>query len=127
MGAFVISKRENGEYKFVYTNRRGKTILTSSGYPLKEDCEKGIEELKEKVEVCYYIRFKASNGKFFFKIVVEGNQVLATSRKFSTEIRISKGIEEIKKFASQAEVLDFSDNDFFFPEEEPKTEDQTKI
>ncbi|WP_306353786.1 YegP family protein [Flavobacterium sp. '19STA2R22 D10 B1'] len=117
MGAFVISKRENGEYKFVYTNRRGNTTLTSAKYATKVECEEDIETIKANTEYCYYVRFKASNGKFFFRIILNG-QVLATSRKFNTELRIAKGIDEIKLYASKAETLDFSENDFFFTEEE---------
>jgi len=40
MGAFVISKRFNDEYKFVFTSRRGKVIFTSKSYELR--FEKGV-------------------------------------------------------------------------------------
>jgi hypothetical protein len=35
MGAFVISKRFNDEYKFVFTSGKGKVIFTSLSYELK--------------------------------------------------------------------------------------------
>jgi uncharacterized protein YegP (UPF0339 family) len=113
MGAFVISKRFNGEYKFVFTSRKGKVIFTSPGYALKAHCELGIEHLKDNVVTSTYIRIKASNGKFFFKLL-QNDVVLAMSRKYSTELRLQKGIDEIIRDAKQAEVLDFSENDNIF-------------
>jgi uncharacterized protein YegP (UPF0339 family) len=113
MGAFVISKRFNGDYKFVFTSRKGKTIFTSSGYPLKIECELAIETVKSNLENSTYIKFKASGGKFFFRLVLE-EQVLATSRKYTTELRLQKGIDEIVKYGGISEILDFSENDFVF-------------
>lgn len=113
MGAFVISKRFNGDFKFVFTSRKGKTIFTSSGYASKLDCESSVELVKSAIESSTYVRFKASGGKFFFRLVIEG-QVVATSRKYTTELRLQKGIEEIVQYASVSETLDFSENDFVF-------------
>ncbi len=48
MGAFVISKRFNDEYKFVFASRKGKTVFTSLSYELKFECEESIEKLKAK-------------------------------------------------------------------------------
>ena len=113
MGAFVISKRFNGEYKFVFTSRKGKVIFTSLGYALKKDCELGVERVKEKVTTSTYMRIKAPNGKFFFKLL-QSEEVVAISRKYSTELRLQKGIDEIIRDANKAEVLDFSENNFVF-------------
>jgi hypothetical protein len=44
--------------------------------------------------------------------------VLATSRKYTTELRVKKGIDEIIQYAPTSEILDFSENDFVFPEDE---------
>jgi len=113
MGAFVISKRFNGEFKFVFTSRKGKTIFTSKGYSSKEDCEVAIELVKNAVESCTYVKFRAAGGKYFFRLVVD-EMVMATSRKYTTELRLQKGINEIALYGSKAEVLDFSENDFIF-------------
>ena len=113
MGAFVISKRFNGDFKFEFTSRKGKTIFTSPGYSSKSDCEKGIDLIKANLESTTYIKFKSSNGKYFFRVVIE-EQVLAVSRKYTTELRLQKGIDEIVRYASKAETLDFSENDFVF-------------
>lgn len=113
MGAFVISKRFNGEYKFAFTSRKGKTIFSSPGYELRFECEEAIEKLKANLEHASYSRHKAAAGKYFFKLTI-GESLTVTSRKYSTELRLQKGIDEINQSAVTAEVLDFSQNDIIF-------------
>jgi len=113
MGAFVISKRFNGEYKFVYTSRKGKVIFTSSGYPTKDACESDIEVVKLKATHESFLCAKSASGKYSFRLSIN-ERVLATSRKYSTELRMKKGIDEIIRYGSFSEVLDFSDSDFIF-------------
>ena len=113
MGAFVISKRFNDEYKFVFTSRKGKIIFTSLSYELKFECEEDIEKLKENIESADFLKFKSSNGKYYFKLMLNGCH-LATSRKYTTSLRLQKGIDEIVRYGSIAEILDFSVNDFIF-------------
>ncbi|SHL84573.1 DUF1508 domain-containing protein [Flavobacterium xinjiangense] len=113
MGAFVISKRFNDEYKFVFTSRKGKIIFTSLSYELKFECEEEIDKLKENIESADFLKFKSSNGKYYFKLMLKGCH-LATSRKYTTSLRLQKGIDEIVKYGSVAEILDFSANDFIF-------------
>ena len=115
MGTFVISKRFNDYYKFEFVSRKGKTILTSSSYELKFECEEEIEVLKESLETCGYLKFKTAKGKCFFKLMLH-ERVVAISRKYSTELMMQKGITEIIKYASKAEVLDFLDGDAIFSE-----------
>ena len=117
MATFVITKRFDGSFKFVFTSRNGKTIFTSARYILKEDCEKGIEAVKNAIQDYATVNFKGANGKYFFKII-ENQEVLAISRKFSTELLLQKGKDEIHRYAATAEILDFSQNDFVFEEEE---------
>lgn len=117
MATFVITKRFDGSFKFVFTSRNGKTIFTSSRYILKEDCVAGIEVVKNAIQNYACVNFKGANGKYFFKIVV-ANEVLAISRKFSTELLLQKGKDEIHRYAAASEILDFSQNDFVFEEEE---------
>lgn len=112
MGAFVISKRDNGKYKFEFTSRRGKTIFLSPSYEDKEACEKGVEVVKINAEQIGYLKFKTPSGKFFFKLVFE-NEVLAISRKYTTALRVQKGIDEVVRSASVAELLDFSSDAIF--------------
>jgi uncharacterized protein YegP (UPF0339 family) len=113
MGAFVISKRFNGVFKFVFSSRKGKTIFTSMGYESYEDCSKDIAVLILNIEAVIYQKVKGSNGKHIFRILIE-ERVLAVSRKYSTELMLQKGIDEITKYASKAEILDFSNDDVVF-------------
>ncbi|MGS2762796.1 YegP family protein [Sinomicrobium sp. M5D2P9] len=117
MGMFVISKRHNGDYKFVFTSRKGKPVFTSISCKQKSDCEMIIHAIRDHIEVFTITRKCTVSGKFFFRLS-KGGLVLATSRKFSTELRLAKGIEEVMRNVPDAETLDFSVNEFVFPETE---------
>ena len=121
MGMFVISKRFNGEYKFVFTNRKGKTVFTSIGFKQKADCGQMIDTVRDSIASFAFTRNRAASGKYFFRLSKDG-LVLATSRKYSTELSIAKGIAEIHKYAPKAETLDLSETDFVFPDNDSVTE-----
>ncbi|TPG35509.1 DUF1508 domain-containing protein [Flavobacterium pectinovorum] len=116
MGAFVISKRFNDEYKFVFTSRKGKVIFTSLSYELKFEGEEDIEKFKANVDQAKFLKFKGSGGKYFFKLML-GEVHFATSRKYTTELLLQKGIKEIVNYASKAEILDFSSSESIFEDE----------
>ncbi|MEL1253255.1 DUF1508 domain-containing protein [Flavobacterium sp. DGU38] len=116
MGAFVISRRFNDEYKFVFTSRKGKVIFTSLSYELRFECEEDIEKFKANIELAKFLKFKGSGGKYFFKLML-GDIHFATSRKYTTELLLQKGIKEIVTYASKAEILDFSSNELVFEDE----------
>jgi uncharacterized protein len=116
MGAFVISRRFNDEYKFVFTSRKGKVIFTSLSYELKFECEEDIERFKMNVNEAVFLKFKGSGGKFFFKLMLREVH-FATSRKYTTELLLQKGIKEIVLYASRAEILDFSSSESIFEDE----------
>lgn len=115
MGAFVISKRLSGEYKFEFTSRKGKTIFTSNNYELRFECEDEIEFIKASLEHCTFMKFKSSNGKYYFRLIVEERE-MAISRKYTTPLLLQKGIDEIIRYGSKAEILDFSSEAFAFPD-----------
>ena len=115
MGTFVISKRFDDRYKFVFTSRKGKTIFTSPAMELKMECEDSIEEIKANIEKYTYVKSRAANGKYFFKMMLE-ETVIATSRKYTTPLLLEKGIDEIIRTAVKSDVLDFTMNEFVFPE-----------
>lgn len=112
MGTFSISKKENGLIKFEFNSRKGKTILTSQPYKTKDECEKDILFLKEKLEQLSFLKFKTPAGKFFFKLLYNGH-IHGISRKFTTELLLAKGMDEIKNNFSVSEILDFSEDIFF--------------
>lgn len=115
MGAFVISQRVSGLYKFEYASRKGKTIITSNDFELRFECEEQIEYLKQAIARVVFMKFKSGNGKFFFRMVLDEKQI-AVSRKYSTQLLLQKGIDELLRRASEAEILDFSSNEEIFPE-----------
>jgi uncharacterized protein YegP (UPF0339 family) len=117
MGMFVISKRFNGDYKFVFTSRKGKTIFTSISCKQKSDCEMMIAAIKDNLPQFAFTKNGTASGKYFFRLS-KGGLVLATSRKYSTELSLKKGIDEINKYINRAETLDFSENDLVFPDAE---------
>jgi uncharacterized protein YegP (UPF0339 family) len=117
MGAFVISKRFNDEYKFVFTSRKGKVIFTSLSYELKFECEEDIEKFKVNIDQAKFLKFKGSGGKYFFKLML-GEVHFATSRKYTTELLLQKGIKEIVTYSSKSEILDFSSGESIFEDEE---------
>lgn len=117
MGAFVISKRFNDEYKFVFTSRKGKVIFTSLSYELKFEGEEDIEKFKANIDQARFLKFKGSGGKYFFKLML-GEVHFATSRKYTTELLLQKGIKEIVTYGSRSEVLDFSSSESIFEDEE---------
>lgn len=117
MGTFVISKRFNGDFKFIFASRKGHTIFTSIGCKHKSDCEQMIAAIRENIGLFAFTKLRSQGGKFSFRLSKDG-LVLANSRKYSTELRLQKGIDEIFKYVPAAEILDFSENDFAFPEAE---------
>jgi uncharacterized protein YegP (UPF0339 family) len=121
MGAFVISRRFNDEYKFTFTSRKGKVIFTSLSYELRFECEEDIEKFKANIGLAKFLKFKGSGGKYFFKLML-GDAQFATSRKYSTELLLQKGIKEIVTYASRSEILDFSSNELIFEDEESEEE-----
>lgn len=113
MGAFVISKRFDDYYKFVFTSRKGKIIFTSISFELKMDCEALIEEIKSNINHYNFVKARAANGKYFFKMMKE-DFLIATSRKYTTPLLLQKGIDEFLLAADKSELLDFSENNFVF-------------
>ncbi len=114
MGTFVISKRQNGYYKYEFTSRKGKVIFTSADFELRFECEEDIERLKSNVDQLVFMKFKTSKGKLYFKIILNDKEV-ATSRKYSTLLLLEKGIADVTKYAPVSEYLDFSNQFFEFP------------
>ncbi|MBE8725602.1 DUF1508 domain-containing protein [Flavobacterium hungaricum] len=123
MGAFVISRRFNDEYKFVFTSRKGKVIFTSLSYELRFECEEDIEKFKKSIDIARFLKFKGSGGKYFFKLML-GDLHFATSRKYTTELLLQKGIKEIINYAVKSEILDFSSNESIFGDEEVEDDDE---
>lgn len=122
MSAFVISKRLDGNYKFTFASRKGKTIFTSISCKQKSDCEAIIFAIKNETSTFTFRKARTGSGKYFFR-VTRGGFVLATSRKFSTELMLQKGVDQFMKYVDSAETLDFSMNEDIFAEADAVTEE----
>lgn len=120
MGTFVISKRQNGYYKYEFTSRKGKIIFTSIDFELRFECEEAIEQLKSNVDQLVFMKFKTSKGKLYFKMILS-NKEIATSRRYSTILLLEKGISDVIKYAPLSECLDFSSQNFVFPPSQAET------
>lgn len=117
MSAFVISKKPDGNYKFTFASRKGKTIFTSISCKKKADCELIIAALQGDTSNFTFTKKRTGSGKYFFRLS-KGGLVLATSRKFSTELMLNKGIDQIMRYLPTAETLDFSENESIFSDAE---------
>lgn len=117
MSAFVISKRLDGNYKFTFANRRGKTIFTSIACREKSDCVSIIAGLQKDLSSFTFRKSRTGSGKLFFRIA-RGGLVLATSRKFTTERLLQKGIDQFMDHVLQAETLDFSESEDIFADKD---------
>lgn len=111
MGTIVISKKENGKYKYSYNNRKGNTLFTSNSFDSKSQCQSDINIIKKQFNLLQLIRFKTVSGKLFFKLELN-SFILGQSRKFTTPLLIEKGIEDFKKNFVHSEVLDFTEDVF---------------
>ncbi len=115
MGAFVISTKTDGAFKFAYAARRGKTIITSIGCREKPDCEKIMAAFQENIAQFTVTKIRQSSGKHYFRISKDG-LVLANSRKFTTELLMQKGLNDFLNTVAAAEILDFSNQENVFGE-----------
>lgn len=113
MAWFVISKHDNGTYKFDYYSRKGKPLLSSIGCKQKSDCLLIKESLQNHFDAFMITRKRTLSGKHFFRLSRNG-LVLAGSRNFSTPLRLDKIIEEIRASMKDAETFDFSENEVIF-------------
>ncbi len=126
MGVFVITKRDNGQYKFSFDTRRKKTIFTSISLKRKSDCEQMIEAMRQNIANLTYTRNRRASGKLFFRIS-RGGFVLATSRNFNTEFSMKKAMDDVLKYLPKGEIIDFSENDFVFPPLEDEVDEDAVV
>ena len=113
MATFVISKKNNGDFKFVLTSRKGKIIITSIAYLSEDECESAIEKMKFLLPELIFITEKASGNKYLFKIFNQ-EELFAVSRKYTTLLLLQKGIDEIKSNINTCVTLNFSNDNFIF-------------
>lgn len=113
MSVFVINKRFDGNFKFVFSNRKGKIIFTSISCKQKSVCEMIIDGFINHYDQFLISKKKTPKGKYYFRIS-KGGLVLATSRRYASEYSLQKGIDYTNKWIEQSEMLDLPEEDDVF-------------
>ena len=107
MGAFVITKRTNGEFQFSLKAGNGQTILASEGYSSKSNCENGVESVKTNSQIDERFENKtSSNGKHYFTLKASNGQIVGTSEMYESPSSRDNGIASVKTNAKDAKIDD---------------------
>jgi uncharacterized protein YegP (UPF0339 family) len=94
MSKLVVTKKENGEFRFRLQNEKGLIIITSKPFSTKTACLKGIEILKECVSDKSSIEKAISTKqKPYFNIKTELIDSLAKSGIFDNDAKRDEGIK----------------------------------
>lgn len=104
---FIITKAKNGEYMFNLWSVNGRIILTSSEtYTQKQNCQKGIESVKNHADNDkYYERKMAINGvQHYFNLKARNGQIIGKSEMYESTASRDDGIEAVKRDAPKAEI-----------------------
>lgn len=108
---FIMTKAKNGEYMFNLWAVNGRIILTGSEtYTQKQNCNKGIESVKNHADNDkYYERKTAKNGvQYYFTLKARNGQVIGKSEMYESAAARDNGIEAVKRDAPRAETEDLS-------------------
>ena len=94
MSKLVVTKKENGEFRFRLQNEKGLIIITSKPFSTKTACLKGIEILKICISDHDNIEKVISNKqKPYFNIKTELVPTLAKSGIFDNDAKREEGIK----------------------------------
>jgi uncharacterized protein len=94
MSKLVVTKKENGEFRFRLQNEKDLVIITSKPFSTKTACLKGIEILKECILDKENIEKLVSvKQKPYFNIKTELIDSLAKSGIFDNDIKRDEGIK----------------------------------
>jgi uncharacterized protein YegP (UPF0339 family) len=94
MSKLVVTKKENGEFRFRLQNEKGLVIITSKPFSTKTACLKGIEILKECVSDNTTIeKLLSTKQKPYFNIKTELLESLAKSGIFENDAKRDEGIK----------------------------------
>jgi uncharacterized protein YegP (UPF0339 family) len=105
MGAFLITKRKNGEFQFVLKAGNGEVILSSEGYSSKTNCTNGIESVKRNSkDDSKFEKLEAKDGRLYFNLKATNGQIIGSSQMYASASGRDNGIESVKKNAPEAET-----------------------
>jgi uncharacterized protein YegP (UPF0339 family) len=107
MSKFTITIKRNGLYHFVLTDDQDVTLLSSSGYVSKLNCESDIGLVKENVHRSERFELKATGqGECYFNIIRQDGYIIVKSELFPSEAARQKRITLVQRHAPQSKVED---------------------
>ena len=95
---YQINNSSDGQFYFVLKAGNGEVILTSEMYTTKQNCQGGIESVKNNGgDDGNYDRLKSSNEKDYFNLKSADNgQVIGTSEMYESSDGMENGIQSVK-------------------------------
>jgi uncharacterized protein YegP (UPF0339 family) len=109
MEKFVIRKKTNGEFKFDFTDKKGKAILSSGGYTRKTSCINGIEVVRRNAQdPTKFNSKKTPNAEPYFNLKSFNGKIIGVSQVFKDIATRDEGILSVKRNAQNAPVEDES-------------------
>lgn len=109
MEKFIISKNENGEFKFDFTDKKNKVILSSGAYIRKAMCIHGIGSVKRSSQdTSKFERNRSLDNEPYFKLKSFNGKVIGVSKIFADRESRNNVIEFVKEWAVKAVVEDRS-------------------
>jgi len=107
MAKLIITKKENGEFRFSLLNDKNLMILMSKPFSTRTACLKGIEMLKTSITNNTTIeRLIGGKGKPYFNIKTETISSLAKSSLYDNDAKREEGIKQLLNELPSAK-LDF--------------------
>lgn len=98
MAKLIVTKKENGEFRFSLVNHKNLVILTSKAFSTRTACLNGIELLKNSVSNNENIeKLIGGKGKPYFNVKTATIPSLAKSGLYDNEAKTSEGIREMQK------------------------------
>lgn len=108
MGKFVIDHADNYQFHFNLVAGNNEVILRSSEtYPSKQNCNKGIDSVRNNSQIDKrYIRKMSSNGKFYFTLIASNGEPIGGSQMYGSGTALEVGVRAVKVNAPSAEIED---------------------
>ena len=106
---FVLFKStKNNEYYFRLQAANGEPILASEGYTTKQNCENGIDSVKNHAPYDSNYERKDNIGNYTFNLKATNNQVIGRSENYTSSQGRENGIDSVKRNAPIAPVEDLT-------------------
>lgn len=106
---FVIIKKPDGMFQFLYQDWNGQIILNSGSYTRKMMCFNGIESIKRSSRDSSKFNKKiSSDGSFYFNVKSFNGKIIAISKLFEDRNLRNNEIDFIKTNIENTTIEDQS-------------------